>query len=76
MNGVSSVSAPEKIRVVEALDRLGVHYIEAGFPDSNPKDLELFELLASVRSTSMTLPTQASPAFMTWTILLWGFRPE
>ncbi len=43
-----SLSAPEKIRVVEALDRLGVHYIEAGFPDSNPKDLELFELLASV----------------------------
>jgi 2-isopropylmalate synthase len=43
-----SLSAPEKIRVVEALDRLGVHYIEAGFPNSNPKDLELFELLASV----------------------------
>ncbi len=43
-----SLSAPEKIRVVEALDRLGVEFIEAGFPDSNPKDLELFELLASV----------------------------
>ena len=39
-----SLSAPEKIRVVEALDPLGVHYIEAGFPDSDPKDLELFEL--------------------------------
>jgi 2-isopropylmalate synthase len=43
-----SLSAPEKVRVVEARDRLGIQFIEAGFPDSNPKDLELFELLASV----------------------------
>ena len=50
-----SLSAPEKIRVVEALDRLGVHYIEAGFPDSNPKDLELFELLASVPLEQATI---------------------
>jgi len=41
-----SLSAAEKVRVVVALDRLGIHLIEAGFPDSNPKDLELFELLA------------------------------
>ncbi len=43
-----SLSAPEKVRVVEALDRLGVQFIEAGFPDSNPKDLELFGLLETV----------------------------
>ena len=41
-----SLSAAEKVRVVHALDRLGVHFVEAGFPDSNPKDVELFELLA------------------------------
>jgi 2-isopropylmalate synthase len=41
-----SLSAAEKVRVVHALDRLGVHYIEAGFPASNPKEAELFELLA------------------------------
>jgi len=40
-----SLSAAEKVRVVRALDGLGVQLIEAGFPDSNPKDLELFELL-------------------------------
>jgi 2-isopropylmalate synthase len=34
--------------VVRALDRLGVHYIEAGFPSSNPKEEELFRLLADV----------------------------
>jgi 2-isopropylmalate synthase len=41
-----SLSAAEKVRVVHALDRLGIHYIEAGFPASNPKEAELFELLA------------------------------
>jgi len=40
-----SLTAPEKVRVVHALDALGVSYIEAGFPASNPKDLELFGLL-------------------------------
>ncbi len=43
-----SLSAAEKVRVVQALDRLGVHLIEAGFVGSNPKDAELFGLLASV----------------------------
>jgi len=41
-----SLSASEKVRVVHALDRLGVQFIEAGFPSSNPKEAELFELLA------------------------------
>jgi 2-isopropylmalate synthase len=41
-----SLSAAEKLRVVQTLDRLGVHFIEAGFPASNPKEAELFELLA------------------------------
>jgi 2-isopropylmalate synthase len=41
-----SLSAQEKVRVVRALDRLGIHMIEAGFPSSNPKEAELFELLA------------------------------
>jgi 2-isopropylmalate synthase len=44
--GGLSLTAQEKVRVVHALDELGVHLIEAGFPASNPKELELFELLA------------------------------
>jgi 2-isopropylmalate synthase len=40
-----SLSAAEKVRVVRALDRLGVGFIEAGFPSSNPKEEELFRLL-------------------------------
>ena len=43
-----SLSAAEKVRIVKALDRLGVHYVEAGFPSSNPKEAELFRLLAGV----------------------------
>ncbi len=50
-----SLSAPEKVRVVQALDRLGVQVIEAGFPDSNPKDFELFELLGSVPLEQATI---------------------
>src|SRR5207248_2578502 len=43
------LSAHEKVRVARKLDELGIHLIEAGFPASNPKEQELFELLASER---------------------------
>ena len=43
-----SLSAAEKVRVVKALDRLGINFIEAGFPSSNPKEEELFRLLSDV----------------------------
>ena len=33
----------DKLNIVRALDKLGVRYIEAGNPGSNPKDLEFFE---------------------------------
>jgi 2-isopropylmalate synthase len=44
-----SLSAQEKLRVAHRLDELGIDVIEAGFPSSNPKELELFELLADER---------------------------
>jgi 2-isopropylmalate synthase len=44
-----SLSAHEKVRVAHTLDELGIDLIEAGFPSSNPKELELFELLAGER---------------------------
>jgi len=50
-----SLSAAEKVRVVEALDRLGIGFIEAGFPSSNPKEEELFELLADVELESAAI---------------------
>ena len=43
-----SFSVEDKIKIVKALDRLGVDYVEAGNPGSNPKDLEFFERIKSV----------------------------
>jgi 2-isopropylmalate synthase len=42
-----SLSAQEKVRVAHRLDELGIDLIEAGFPSSNPKESELFALLAA-----------------------------
>ncbi len=44
-----SLSAEEKLRVAHRLDDLGIDLIEAGFPSSNPKELELFDLLSRER---------------------------
>lgn len=41
-------SATDKIKIVRALDKLGVDYIEAGNPGSNPKDIEFFETAAGL----------------------------
>jgi 2-isopropylmalate synthase len=37
-------SVKDKLRIAERLDQFGVHYIEGGWPGSNPKDLEFFAL--------------------------------
>ena len=50
-----SLSVGEKLKVVQALDGLGVHFIEAGFPSSNPKEAELFELLAELELKQATI---------------------
>jgi 2-isopropylmalate synthase len=44
-----SLSAGEKVRLAHKLDELGLDFIEAGFPSSNPKEMELFSLLAGER---------------------------
>ena len=38
-----SFSVADKLRVAEKLDAFGVHYIEGGWPGSNPKDIEFFK---------------------------------
>src|SRR5438445_2497363 len=35
-------SVIDKLRIAEKLDAFGIHYIEGGFPGSNPKDIEFF----------------------------------
>jgi 2-isopropylmalate synthase len=44
-----SYSVEDKVKIVEKLDALGVHYIEAGNPGSNPKDLEFFERVRGMK---------------------------
>jgi 2-isopropylmalate synthase len=36
-------SVADKLRIAERLDAFGVHYIEGGWPGSNPRDIEFFE---------------------------------
>ena len=42
-------SLEDKLRLVGALDGLGVHYIEGGWPGSNPKDREFFAAMRKSR---------------------------
>ncbi|MFM9834513.1 MAG: citramalate synthase [Methylophilaceae bacterium] len=44
-----SFTVEDKLKIVERLDELGVGYIEAGNPGSNPKDLEFFERVAALK---------------------------
>lgn len=41
-----SYSVMDKVRIAEELDMLGIHYIEGGWPGSNPKDMEFFIKMA------------------------------
>src|SRR6266850_1009640 len=38
-----SFSVLDKLRIAERLGQFGVHYIEGGWPGSNPKDIEFFD---------------------------------
>jgi 2-isopropylmalate synthase len=43
-----SFSVEDKLLITEKLDELGVHYIEGGWPGSNPKDVEYFKKVRKV----------------------------
>lgn len=53
-----SLSVEDKLRIVSRLDDLGIHYIEGGFPSSNPKDAEFFR-----RVRELPLQTAVVTAF-------------
>ncbi|MDR2193186.1 MAG: citramalate synthase [Treponema sp.] len=44
-----SFSVQDKLAIVRALDELGVRWIEAGNPGSNPKDMEFFQRAAKLK---------------------------
>jgi len=37
-----SFSVVDKLHIAQKLDELGIHYVEGGWPGSNPKDAEFF----------------------------------
>jgi len=41
-------SAEDKVRIVRRLDEMGFHYIEGGWPGSNPKDHRFFQMAKSI----------------------------
>ena len=43
-----SFSVEDKIKIAKQLDELGVHYIEGGWPGSNPKDILFFKKIKKV----------------------------
>jgi len=53
-----SFSVVDKLKIAQKLDELGIHFIEGGWPGSNPKDVEFFE-----KARSLTLPHSNLVAF-------------
>ena len=43
-----SFSVVDKLHIARKLDELGVHFIEGGWPGSNPKDIEFFDKAQSL----------------------------
>ncbi|MCX5750607.1 MAG: citramalate synthase [Candidatus Saganbacteria bacterium] len=44
-----SFSLADKLKITRLLDELGVHYIEGGWPGSNPKDIEYFKEVKKIK---------------------------
>lgn len=53
-----SLSVVDKLHIAQKLDELGIHFIEGGWPGSNPKDFEFFE-----RARNLTLNNSLLVAF-------------
>jgi 2-isopropylmalate synthase len=43
-----NLSAEDKLRIAQKLDEFGIHYIEGGWPGSNPKDARFFDMAGKV----------------------------
>ena len=50
-----SFSVVDKLHIAQKLDDLGIHFIEGGWPGSNPKDIEFFEKASSLSLSSAVL---------------------
>ncbi len=50
-----SFTVEDKLRIAEKLDELGVHYIEGGWPGSNPRDIRFFQEARRLRLSQARL---------------------
>ena len=57
MEGLS-LSLEDRLQILQRLDELGVHYVEGGYPGSNPQDAEFFR-----RASKLTLSNAKLVAF-------------
>lgn len=48
-------TAEEKIRIACKLDDIGIHYIEGGWPGSNPRDMQFFNLAKKISFSNAKL---------------------
>lgn len=55
-----SFSLEDKLRLATELDALGIHYIEGGWPGSNPKDLSFFQKARKLRFNNAKLAAFSS----------------
>ena len=53
-----SLSVEDKLKIARLLDGFGIHFIEGGYPGSNPKDVEFFQ-----RAKSLSLKHAKLTAF-------------
>ncbi|MBT9137585.1 MAG: (R)-citramalate synthase [Syntrophomonadaceae bacterium] len=56
-----SFSLNDKIAIARRLDKLGIHYIEGGWPGSNPKDSDFFREVAKIRLRKARISAFGSP---------------
>jgi 2-isopropylmalate synthase len=58
-----SLSVEDKLKITRLLDGFGIHYIEGGYPGSNPKDVEFFQRAKSVtfRHAKLTAIRSCAP---------------
>ena len=50
-----SLSVVDKLNIARKLDELGIHFIEGGWPGSNPKDIEFFDKARSLKLKNSVL---------------------
>ncbi|MDA8234995.1 MAG: citramalate synthase [Clostridia bacterium] len=44
-----SFSVEDKLKITKRLDQIGIHYVEGGWPGSNPKDMEYFHRVKELK---------------------------